>query len=220
MTKGDISGNSLIGAHFSCNSHGNIQFPAGKNVPKSPSPSQGWDDTSHHRQRCSQHSQRLRTSGCPYHKSRAKVHAREGAVLFQSTLSGAFYPPNVRITRGVSPTLGLECFPFPSFNAPVLVHDQCRSGASGSSETGQERALFYLHQWQSLFPTLGVTRVKPLRGRAGRSEGTGSKGFHQHLLKESRCGQQSHFWKQLALLERSKKRIQKKYTKKKYRKRN
>lgn len=33
MTKGDISGNGLIGAHFSCNSHGNIQFPAGKKCP-------------------------------------------------------------------------------------------------------------------------------------------------------------------------------------------
>lgn len=38
MTKGDISGSSLRGAHFSCNSHGNINFPAGKKVPKSSPP--------------------------------------------------------------------------------------------------------------------------------------------------------------------------------------
>lgn len=33
MTKGGISGNGLIRAHFSCNSHGNTQFPARKKCP-------------------------------------------------------------------------------------------------------------------------------------------------------------------------------------------
>lgn len=42
-------------------------------MPKSSPPSQGWDDTSHHRQRCSWRSQRHRTSGCPYRKPRAEV---------------------------------------------------------------------------------------------------------------------------------------------------
>lgn len=74
-------------------------------MPKSSRPSQGWDDTSHHHQQCSRLSQQHWTSGCPYHKSHGKAHVGEGAVLFQPTLSGAFYPPKVRITPGVSPTI-------------------------------------------------------------------------------------------------------------------
>lgn len=58
-----------------------------------------------------------------------------------------------------------------------------------------------------LLPTLGVTHVECLHGE-GR-ERWKHKGFHQHLLKESHFGQRSHFWEQLAWLERRKKNTQK-----------
>lgn len=215
MTKGDISGNSLIGAHFSCNSHGNTQFSAAKKCPRTSPSSQGWGDTSHHHQRCSRHSQRHRTSGCPCHKSRATVHVSEGAVLFQPTRSGAFYPPKVRITHGVSATIA-RTLGWSIFHSHLLMLGCWRRTSAAGVRAAVVRwdrrghCLTFTSDSLFFFPTLGITRVKPLRGEGREKWERRAKGFHQHLLKESRCDQQSHFWEQLALLERRKKNRQKK----------
>lgn len=173
MTKGDISGNGLTGAHFSCKSHGNTHFPAGKKkVPKSSLLSQGSDDTGHHHQRCSWHSQKHWTSGYPYHKPCAKEHTSEAAVLLQPAPSEAFYPPK-SVSHMVCPTPLGGVFSFQMARVPAAVVRRDRRGhcftASGSP------------LWES--------PVKPLLGRAGRCKSTDWRGCHQHLLKESHSSQ-------------------------------
>lgn len=209
MTKGDISGNGLIGARFSRNSHGNVQLPAGKKCPSLHPPTpQGWDVRSHHSQKCSQYSQWDQTSGRPYHKSRARVHISEGAVVLQPTLSGAFYPTkrpyHIWCVPHHHPHPWVRCFPFHL----LMPRWWCRTSAArvqaaavrrdrrGHCSTSIGDNLF--------FPTPGVTPVEPLHGEGREKWKHKSKGFHQHLLKESHCRQWYHFWKQLVLLERRK----------------
>lgn len=175
MTKGDILGNSLTGAHFSCNSHGNIPFPAGKECPSLRPPPRA-ELTPAITQRCSQPSPRDWASARRYYKPCAKVHVERRSlpqplVLFQPTANGAFCPPKLRLTRGVSPSraCSLRWDIFHSHPSALrLAHSWCCWGASGSGGKGQEGALSYFQQWQPLFPHPGSHQLETaLWGKQG-----------------------------------------------------
>lgn len=99
MTKGDVSGNGLIRARFSCDSHGDILFPAGEKVfPLLPG------------LRC--HRPWPSVVLPALEQQRAKP--REGR-----SCSNPLY------VEHFIPLLGVEYFPFPCFNALLL----CASGS-------------------------------------------------------------------------------------------
>lgn len=198
MTKGDILGNSLTGAHFSCNSHGNIPFPAGKECPSLRPPPRA-ELTPAISQRCSQPSPR--DWGLPrcYYKPCAQVHVERRSlpqplVLFQATANGAFLSSKTPSRTWSVPSQSLlpqvGYFPFPSqcfeVGARLGCMGQWWEGTGGGTLLLQSVTASPSPPWESLAGNC-------FGRKAGSGGNTQGKGVQQHVLKESHCGQWPQF---------------------------
>lgn len=213
MTKGDILGNSLTGAHFSCNSHGNIPFPAGKECPSLHPPPRA-ELTPAISQRCSQPSPRDWGSARRYYKPCAQVHVERRSLpqpgivpshrqwslfVLQNSISHMECPqPEPAASGGV-------------FSIPISVlWGWCKAGAAGAhgAVVGRDRRG---HSPTSVsdslsFPTLGVTSWKLLREE--------SREWGQHARQRSSAARTKGItlwpvtpvWRQLVLLEKKRRK--------------
>lgn len=146
-------------------------------MAKRPSPSQGWDDTSHHHQQCSCRSQRHQTSGCTYHKSCAEEHISEKAVLFHSRWS-IFIPLKSvwHIVFSTAHTFGWSIF----HSHLLILQFWCTTSAArvqvAAVSRDRRRSCFTFIE-RLFFPTLRVTSVKPLHEEGMEKGEPRARGF-------------------------------------------